>query len=82
MSGLIIVANIDSLGEAAGELAAGISRAPGGHGIPSFGEPGADDAVAIFAGAVQGYAQRLAASAGDGASSLRGYAAGFTEAGG
>lgn len=82
MSGLLIVADLSSLGEAAGTLGATMSRRPGAAEPPSFGEPGADDAATGFLQAVHGHAQRLAGAAEAGARSLRGYAVAFHEVGG
>jgi len=82
MSGLLIVADVSALGEAAGALGAGLSRRPGGAELPSFGEPGADDAAAGFLQAVHGHAQRLAGAAEAGGRSLRGFAVAFHEVGG
>jgi hypothetical protein len=82
MRGLLIVADVSSLGEAAGALGMSLARRPGRADLPSFGEPGADDAAAGFLDAVHGHAQRLAGAATAGARSLQGYAIAFHQVGG
>lgn len=79
---LLIVADLGSLGVAArqlGQASGAIGSAPG---VPSLGEPGADDALNHFSSIIHGHANRLAEAAGRGAESMRGYVVGFHEVGG
>lgn len=79
MSRLLIVADLGSLGEAAGSLGASLSRAPARSGLPSFGAPEADDAAAGFVDALHGHSQRLSGAAAAGVRCLHGFACGFRE---
>ncbi len=80
--GLIIAADVGSLGAAAGELSA--AMAPGGHAtsLPVLGHSGAEAALGDFADSMHRYAARLADAAAQASHAMTGYAYGFTEAAG
>ena len=81
MSGLLIVANLDSYGSASRHLASASGQV-GDCSLPSLGDAGAEASMDRFARSISTYHAGLCDAAGQGARSLQGYMVGFERAGG